>query len=109
MNRKVWVTNHNAAYDYSNAEQFGELVYMSQGFIPSNKLDNLFETFENYAKTASENDLLLLSGSNLVCALAAIAWNRHHPNMELMQHGKVLDEKKQPVSSYIFYNVKARN
>lgn len=106
MNRKVYVTNYNAQYDYNDAEQYGELVMMSQGFIPSHKLDDLFKNFENYAKIASDDDFLLLSGSNLVCVLAAIAWNRHHPNMELMQHGRVLDEKKQQIASYIFYNVK---
>lgn len=107
MKPKVYVTNYNGNYDYSSAESYGELINMTQGFIPFHRYDAVLNTFENYAKTANENDYLLLSGSNLVCALAVSAWIKHRGSARLLQHGKAWDEKKNPIPTYLEYNVQA--
>lgn len=106
---KVYVTNYNGNYDYSKAEEYGELIHMTQGFIPGSRYDSSMKTFENYAKTASDDDYLLLSGSNLVCALAVAAWLRHKGKVNLLQHGKSWDESKNPIPVYLSYNVSLSN
>lgn len=106
---KVYVTNYNGNYDYSKAESYGELIHMTQGFIPTSRYDGALKTFENYAKTASDEDFLLLSGSNLVCALAVAAWLRHRGSIKLLQHGKAWDESKNSIPTYLSYNVSIRN
>jgi hypothetical protein len=100
MKPKVYVTNHNANYDYSSAEAYGEIIYMTSGYMPAKNYQSILTTFENYAKTATENDYLLLSGANLVCALAMAAWLRHHKSVTLLQHGKGMDDNKNPISVY---------
>jgi hypothetical protein len=106
---KVYVTNYNGNYDYSKAEAFGELINMTQGFIPSHRYDVTIRTFENYAKTASDEDYLLLSGSNLVCGLAVAAWLKHRKSCHLLQHGKSWDESKNSIPTYLAYHVTVDN
>lgn len=105
MKPRVYVTNYNGSYDYSGAEQFGEIINMTQGFIPLHRYDSILNVFSNYAKTANENDYLLLSGSNLVCGLAVSAWMKHHKSVKLLQHGKARDENKSFVPTYLEYHV----
>ena len=100
---KIFVTNYNGNYDYSAAEKHGELVFMTHGYIPMHRFDSAMKSFENYAKESGPDDKLLLSGSNLICALAVLAWSRHRPHVELMQHGIRSDSSANP--SYIFYRV----
>jgi len=100
MKPKVYVTNNNPNYDYSPAEKWGELINMTQGYIPAYRHEATLHTFENYAKTASEDDYLLLSGSNFVCALAVVAWMKHSKSLRFLQHSKEMDENKNPVQSY---------
>lgn len=100
MKPKVYVTNYNGNYDYSPAEKYGELINMTQGFIPAYRYQSILSTFDNYAKTASDEDYLLLSGSNLVCALAVICWHKHGRKLRLLQHNKEFDENRTPVPSY---------
>jgi len=105
--RKVFVTNYNKMFDYERAKEFGELVFMTQGMILPREYDNIATTFENYAKLAHDDDILLLSGPNLICAVATTTWLRFHPVVELMQHGKVKDENGALIPSYITYRVNA--
>lgn len=105
MKPKVYVTNYNGNYDYSPAEAYGEIINMTSGFVPAKNFQSILNTFENYAKTATENDFLLLSGSNLVCALAMTAWMRHHGSVTLLQHTKVPDSNNNPTPSYQQYHV----
>lgn len=73
MSNKVFVTNMSG-YEYESAEKFGDLVYVTQGFIKLDKLDNLKKLFKKFIDSASAEDYLLLSGNTLVCALAVHLW-----------------------------------
>lgn len=102
---KVYSTNYNGSYDYSAAEKFGTVIHMTQGFIPPHKHGAIMQTFENYAKTATADDYLLLSGSNLVCAMATAAWLKYNEKVRLLQHMKNKSPDGQQETSYIMYNV----
>jgi hypothetical protein len=102
---KVYCTNYNGSYDYSAAEKFGTVIHMTQGFVPPHRHDAIMQVFENYAKTANSEDYLLLSGSNLVCAIATVAWLNYNPGIRLLQHMKVKGVDGTPQTSYVSYNV----
>lgn len=106
---KVYVTNYNGNYDYSKAEAYGELINMTQGFIPAHRYGPTMKIFENYAKTANDDDFLLLSGSNLVCGLAVAAWLKYRKSCNMLQHGKSWDESKNSIPTYLSYNVSLSN
>ena len=102
---RVWVTNRNTSYDYTQAAKHGSLFFMTSGLILPREFDKTYETFKNYAQLAEPGDYLLLSGSNLVCGLAVAAWLQYHSSVELMQHGKMKDENGELIPSYLFYHV----
>jgi hypothetical protein len=101
---RIFVTNFNPEHDYDVAEEMGETVMMTHGFIPAARLSKTMETFDTYARQASPDDALLLSGANIVCVLAIAAWLRHHPTVTVMQHTKVKDGSTFR-TSYIKYDV----
>jgi hypothetical protein len=78
MPRKVFVPNFVDSNDYSSAQEFGELVFLTEGVIVVGA-NTLHKKFETYFKNANEGDYLLLSGSNLVCATAYAEWCARFP------------------------------
>lgn len=103
---KVFITNYNPEYDYSAAEELGETVIMTSGHIPEYKLGAVHKIFENYAKTAVEGDYLLLSGSNIVTAIAATAWinYRNSAPTSFLQHSRIRDKDGNYRTAYIKYD-----
>lgn len=101
---KIYNTNFNPRHDYEKAEEFGELIHMTKGYIPPHKLNQLSKTFQTYAKQANKNDQLLLSGSNLVCVLAVAAWLEVHSEVQVLQHTKTRGEDGM-TDLYLSHNV----
>lgn len=101
---KVFITNYNPEYDYSAAEELGETVIMTSGHIPEYKLGAVHKIFASYAKTANEGDYLLLSGSNIVTAIAATAWSEHKVPTSFLQHSRVRDKDGNYRTAYIKYD-----
>lgn len=81
----VYVVN-NAGYDYDKAQEHGELIYLTQGYINIHKdYDELVGKLKNLIKTANpENDFLLLSGNNLLCLLAFDIWKEIHKKVNIL-------------------------
>jgi hypothetical protein len=102
---KVYITNYNPDYDYEAAEQIGETIHMTTGHMPEYKLKGLKEKFDKFAASAERGDFLLLSGSNIVTAIAAISWMEIHPEVVLLQHGKTKNSDGVYQTSYIRYHV----
>lgn len=65
----VYVTNY-AGHDFSAAEQYGELEYVTKGNINIYRTDrDLYNLTEKLEKYDDEKDYLLLSGNILVNAM----------------------------------------
>lgn len=79
---KVYVISNNG-FDFEPAKGFGELVFLTSGFVDVNKnFDSYREKFENILKDFNiVEDYLLLVGVNLLCVLAySIIYN---PDIEV--------------------------
>ncbi len=74
---KVYVTN-NSGYPYEKAEKYGDLVFLTRGYMYYNKIDEVIKKLGNIIDEASENDFLCLSGNNFICALAMHLWAKEH-------------------------------
>lgn len=74
----IFVPNFVDTNDYSMAAEMGELVFMTKGVnvLPA---DALHKKFATYFAEAADDDMLLLSGSNLLCAVAYAEWCRRFP------------------------------
>lgn len=77
---KVFIANYSA-HDYSSAEQYGEIHYITKGYVSFYSLDRVrVGITQNILKT-SPDDYLLLSGTSLICTMAGMIW--------ILIHGKI--------------------
>lgn len=79
----IFVPNFVDTNDYSAAEELGELVFVTKGVVVSSAKE-LHLKFEKYFSTAKDGDMLLLSGSNLLCAIAYAEWCYRFPVSRLL-------------------------
>jgi hypothetical protein len=87
---RVFVTNF-AGHDYSKAEKFGELNWVTRGYISFHSLDRVkYRICEEVQKSTSE-DWLLLSGIPVICVVAALYWYHLHKKVKLLVHDKKSD------------------
>lgn len=87
----VWVANYSG-HPYDDAERFGEIKFLTRGYVPLGNLDRLlYEIVEIVSKT-EENDWLLLSGLSIISCIAATAWMLRHSRVKLLHYDKKLDQ-----------------
>jgi hypothetical protein len=79
----VFVPNFVDTNDYSPASELGDLVFITKG-INFSSARELHEKFARYFVTARDGDMLLLSGSNLLCAVAYAEWVYRFPSARLL-------------------------
>ena len=73
---KVYVVN-NANHDYSKAEQYGELMYVTRGKLPIFKTSTVRAMLEKGLVKFTKDDYLLISGPAIVNIIAAtILYNK---------------------------------
>ena len=73
---KVYVVN-NTNHDYSKAEQYGELVYVTKGKLPIFKTNTVRAILEKGLVKFTKDDYLLISGPAIVNIMAAtILYNK---------------------------------
>lgn len=85
---KVFITNF-CGYDYTTANEFGELVALTSGKI--NKAVNpltIAKQLGNKIKAASPDDFVLLSGSQIVTVLIVVHWLKVHGVIRLLSYNQ---------------------
>jgi hypothetical protein len=87
---RVFISNYGG-HDYEAASGYGELKWITKGFVSHQSLDRLkYQIAEEVLKTDKE-DWLLLSGKPLICAVTALLWFAIHRKVKLLvwdQKGK---------------------
>jgi hypothetical protein len=83
MNNKVLVTNHSG-YPYEAAEKFGEIIFMTNGYIKLDDLDKIRSKLVQFIAQTEATDYLVLSGNNVLCALAVLAWKERHGYVNIL-------------------------
>lgn len=77
---KVFVIN-KGNYNYSDALQYGELIFLSQDFIDKTSPEKLYETYSELLKDSTEDDFLIITGLQIMNAVAS--------SILAQKHGKV--------------------
>ena len=106
---KIYVTNYNPEFSYDLAKEYGEPVYMTQGFVPPADFNSVSAKFEKFASEATEDDFLLLSGANVLVAIAVAAWLKSHANVPVLQHTKKRNAEGRLVPAYTLYTIGGGN
>lgn len=70
---RVYIVNFQTK-NFSSAKKFGELVFITQGFLDLTKIDELREKFSRYVELASPSDCLILNGPAVVNTLLTVLW-----------------------------------
>lgn len=73
----VWVVNF-AGHNYQEAERWGEIKYITIGYISQGSLDRLIYSVVTKLKDSKPDDFILPSGLLVLNVLAGILfWHRH--------------------------------
>lgn len=91
---KVFVVN-KSSHDYSKAEEFGELVFMTEGNIPS-KFDTsrMYRIFYEYLKNSNSEDYILITGMNIMCSIASAMFATMHSRLNLLIYKQATRNKE---------------
>ena len=81
--RKVFVINQSS-HDYSVAEQFGELVFMTKGSVNRFNVSEIFRLLDPFLSQSSENDYLLVGGHSVLCSVACSMFVAKHKRLNLL-------------------------
>lgn len=84
---RVFVANF-AGHDYMPAEQYGELVFITKGFISFQSLDRVKYQVALVVSKSHKDDWLALSGTNIVNVLAAVLWFSMHGVVKVLNFDK---------------------
>ena len=79
----VWVANFSG-HNYSDAERFGKVRFITEGYLSLRYLDRVFFEVVKGSRETKPSDYFLLSGMNLVNVLAAMVWFHKHSVMNAL-------------------------
>jgi hypothetical protein len=102
---KIFVTNYNPQFSYEVAYEYGDPVFMTQAFVPPEGYAHAQKKFDTFAASATADDVLLLSGANVLVAMAVAAWLRYFPSVTILQHGKTRNSEGKIVDCYTLYTL----
>lgn len=66
--RRVYVPN-DAGHNFTPAEEFGRLVYITKGFIPRSNVEAFAGRCEKAMRSSTEEDLIVVSSLNIFVAV----------------------------------------
>jgi hypothetical protein len=90
--RKVFVVA-KGAHDFSAAEKFGELRFLSTSLIQLGSASSIHREFSRIlARESSPDDYILVSGLSLMNGLAFAIFYSLHGRLNLLIYNKRLDE-----------------
>jgi len=88
---RVYIVSRSA-HDFTNAEQFGKLVTLSEGPINRYSVNNIHRQFHSILKHSDPDDYILVCGLGIMNAVAASIMTALHGkvNFLLFKQGEYL-------------------
>ena len=82
-NTKVYVPNRSG-HNYEPAREFGELIFITEGFIQKHKVNNLYRSFVDAMKDASPHDYFVLASLGVLNAIGCAVFARKTGRLNLL-------------------------
>lgn len=79
----VYIMNRSG-HDYTPAERFGTLAYLSEGMIGKFNTSTMFRALSRNLRNSKPDDYLLLTGQNIFSALACAMFAMLHKRLNLL-------------------------
>ena len=91
---KVYVVNRGG-HDFSDANRFGELVYLSEGKMDRFSITSLYRNFSSQIEESSINDYILITGLSSMSSIACSMFSYKHGvlNLLLFKNNKYVERK----------------
>lgn len=88
----VWIPN-KAGHNFSDAERFGKLRYLSEGSVNQYSTNNIYRVFVEEMQEAEETDFLVVSSLNILNSIASsiLAYRFGMVNYLLFKNGRYLE------------------
>jgi len=80
---KVFVVN-KGCHDHSDAERFGELVFLSEGSINRYAVANMYREFVRHLEKSKKEDFILITGLSVMSSVACSIFARLHGRLNLL-------------------------
>lgn len=80
---KVYVLNRGS-HDYSQAERFGEIVYLTDGMLSKLATGVMYRVLSEAFKDSQPSDYILLSSLTTLCSLAVALFAVQHGRVNLL-------------------------
>ena len=80
---KVFITN-KSIHDYSAAEKFGELCFLSEGNMGRFSTSKAYRKFYPILSQSSSDDFLMVSGLPMLCSVATFILATKHKRVNLL-------------------------
>ena len=87
MQRKVYVIN-KSGHDYSDAIRFGELVFLSNGTMKRNGINEMYRKFISILKYSKEEDFILITSLASAVGVACSIFGYMHGRLNLLLYEK---------------------
>ena len=80
---KVYVVNRSA-HDFSAAEQFGKIVFLSEGPMNRYACNNMYRAFSEVMKDSCEGDYIVPCSLNVMNSIACAMFAKKHGRLNLL-------------------------
>lgn len=88
----VFVIN-KSAHDFSGAERFGELIYLTEGRQGHFNVNTMVTEFATKLKDSKQEDYFVLTSLNVLCVIACaifVLMHKGHLNVLLFRDGRYI-------------------
>lgn len=82
-NHKVFITNFQDM-DFSPAEKFGELVFITKGYQYLGDLEKVRNQLSRYVDMSAPTDYLVLNGPSVIIAMLSVLWFVKHGYINML-------------------------
>jgi len=75
---------NRSSHDYSGAEDFGDLIFMTDGSLRRFSVSRMCRLFEPFIRRSEPYDYILLSGMTVMCSVACAMFAAKHGRLNLL-------------------------
>lgn len=81
--RKVFIVN-KSCHDYTPAEEYGQVTFMSNGNFERFNVTKMFREFQPFLDNSTPEDYLLLTGMAVMNSVACAMFSARHKRLNLL-------------------------
>ena len=83
VRRKVYIVNRGM-HDYSGAEEFGEIIYMTEGVQNRTAMANMVRMFRPIIRKSNKMDYIVISSLSTMVAVACVLFVIKHRRLNVL-------------------------